>query len=218
MKFDIITIFPNIFSGFLSESLLFKAQKKKLITIKTHYLRDWTEDKHQTVDGKPYGGGPGLVFRIEPLFKAIQSLSLKFKVKSSKLRKKEKIILFSPRGKKFTNELAKKWAKLDRLIFICGRYEGVDERVAEHIADEVVSIGDYVLNGGEVAAMVVIEAVARQLPGFMHDADSAVKDDHAQYTKPEIFEPKKGIKWRVPKVLLSGDHKKIDEWREKHGR
>ena len=218
MKFDIITIFPNIFSGFLSESLLFKAQKKKLITIKTHYLRDWTEDKHQTVDGKPYGGGPGLVFRIEPLFKAIQSLSLKFKVKSSKLRKKEKIILFSPRGKKFTNELAKKWSKLDQLIFICGRYEGVDERVAEHIADEVVSIGDYVLNGGEVAAMVVIEAVARQLPGFMHDADSAVKDDHAQYTKPEIFEPKKGIKWRVPKVLLSGDHKKIDEWREKHGR
>ena len=218
MKFDIITIFPNIFSGFLSESLLFKAQKKKLITIKTHYLRDWTEDKHQTVDGKPYGGGPGLVFRIEPLFKAIQSLSLKFKVKSSKLRKKEKIILFSPRGKKFTNELAKKWAKLDQLIFICGRYEGVDERLATHIADEVVSIGDYVLNGGEVAAMVVIEAVARQLPGFMHDADSAVKDDHAQYTKPEIFEPKKGIKWRVPKVLLSGDHKKIDEWREKHGR
>jgi len=218
MKFDIITIFPGIFNGFLSESLLSKAIKKKIITIKTHYLRDWTEDKHQTVDGKPYGGGPGLVFRIEPLFEAIQSLSLKFKVKSSKLRKKEKIILFSPRGKKFTNELAKKWSKLDQLIFICGRYEGVDERVAEHIADEVVSIGDYVLNGGEVAAMVVIEAVARQLPGFMHDADSAVKDDHAQYTKPEIFEPKKGIKWRVPKVLLSGDHKKIDEWREKHGR
>src|SRR3989344_8701655 len=141
MKFDIITIFPNIFSGFLSESLLFKAQKKKLITIKTHYLRDWTEDKHQTVDGKPYGGGPGLVFRIEPLFKAIQSLSLKFKVKSSKLRKKEKIILFSPRGKKFTNELAKKWSKLDQLIFICGRYEGVDERIAAHNSSGGVSIG-----------------------------------------------------------------------------
>src|SRR3989344_2897791 len=223
MKFDIITIFPGIFNGFLSESLLSKAIKKKIITIKTHYLRDWTEDKHQTVDGKPYGGGPGLVFRIEPLFEAIQSLSLKFKVKSSKLRKKEKIILFSPRGKKFTNELAKKWSKLDQLIFICGRYEGVDERVAEHIADEVVSIGDYVLNGGEVAAMVVIEAVARQLPGFMHDADSAVKDDHAQYTKPEVFRIKeyvlggKGKKQktkilRVPKVLLSGYHKKIEEW------
>src|SRR3989338_5529144 len=209
MKFDIITIFPGIFNGFLSESLLSKAIKKKIITIKTHYLRDWTEDKHQTVDGKPYGGGPGLVFRIEQLFKAIQSLSLKFKVKSSKLRKKEKIILFSPRGKKFTNELAKKWSKLDQLIFICGRYEGVDERVAEHIADEVVSIGDYVLNGGEVAAMVVIEAVARQLKGFMHDADSATKNDHAQYTKPEIFYPLetrnsklKTRPWRVPKVLL----------------
>ncbi|MEK7645782.1 MAG: tRNA (guanosine(37)-N1)-methyltransferase TrmD [Patescibacteria group bacterium] len=216
MKFDIITIFPDIFKGFVSESLLFKAQKKKLVTIKTHYLRDWTEDRHQTVDGKPYGGGPGLVFRIEPLFKAVQSLSLKFKVKSSKLRKKEKIILFSPRGKKFTNELAKKWSKFDRLILICGRYEGVDERVAEYIADEVISVGDFVLNGGEVAAMAVIEAISRQLPDFMHDADSATKDDHAQYTKPEIFYPKKGVSWKVPKVLLSGNHKKIAEWRKKN--
>ena len=212
MKFDIITIFPNIFSGFLSESLLAKAQKKKLITIKTHYLRDWTEDRHQTVDGKPYGGGPGLVFKIEPIYKAVKSL--KSKAKS----KKSKVILFSPRGKKFTNELAKKWSKLDQLILICGRYEGVDERVAEYVADEVVSMGDYVLNGGEVAAMAVIEAVSRQLPGFMHDADSAVKNDHAQYTKPEIFEPKKGTKWRVPKILLSGNHKKIDEWRKKNSR
>ena len=220
MKFDIITIFPNIFSGFLSESLLSKAIKKKIITIKTHYLRDWTEDRHQTVDGKPYGGGPGLVFKIEPIFKAVKAL--KSKVKSNK----SKVILFSPRGKKFTNEMAKKWSKLDQLILICGRYEGVDERVAEYIADEVISMGDYVLNGGEVAAMAVIEAVSRQLSGFMHDADSATKDDHAQYTKPEIFypeqrrgvEPKKGAKWRVPKVLLSGDHKKIAEWREKNGR
>jgi tRNA (guanine37-N1)-methyltransferase len=210
MKFDIITIFPNIFSGFLSESLLSKAQKKKLITIKTHYLRDWTEDKHQTVDGKPYGGGPGLVFKIEPIFKAVNAI----KKKSSS--HKTKVILFSPRGKKFTNDLAKKLSKLDQLIFICGRYEGVDERVADYIADEIVSMGDYVLNGGEVAAMAVIESVSRQLPGFMHDSDSAIKDDHAQYTKPEIFYPKKGTKWKVPKVLLSGNHKKIDDWREKN--
>lgn len=207
MRFDIITIFPGIFKGFLSESLLSKAQKKKLITIKTHYLRNWTEDRHQTVDGKPYGGGPGLVFKIEPIFKAIKAI---------KPSKKSKVILFSPRGKKFTNELAKKWSRLDQLILICGRYEGVDERVATNIADEVISMGDYVLNGGEVAAMAVIETVARQIPGFMHDADSAVKNDHAQYTKPEIFEPKKGIKWRVPKVLLSGNHKKIEEWRKKN--
>ncbi|MDP4001849.1 MAG: tRNA (guanosine(37)-N1)-methyltransferase TrmD [bacterium] len=210
MKFNIITIFPGIFNGFLSESLLSKAQKKKLITIKTHYLRDWTEDKHQTVDGKPYGGGPGLVFKIEPIFKAVTAL--KSKVKSNK----SKVILFSPRGKKFTNELAKKWSRIDQLIFICGRYEGVDERVAKYIADEVISIGDYVLNGGEVATMAVIEAVSRQLPGFMHDADSATKDDHAQYTKPEIFSPKKGVSWKVPKILLSGDHKKIENWRMSH--
>jgi len=216
MKFDIITIFPDIFKGFVSESLLFKAQKKKLITIKTHYLRDWTEDRHQTVDGKPYGGGPGLVFKIEPIYKAVLSIKNQVLRKNKKL--KSKVILFSPRGKKFTNELAKKWSKLDQLILICGRYEGVDERVAEYVADEIISIGDYVLNGGEVAAMAVIEAVSRQLPDFMHDADSAVKDDHAQYTKPEIFEPKKGISWKVPKILLSGNHKKIAVWREKHAR
>jgi len=109
-----------------------------------------------------------------------------------------------------------RWAKLDRLVFICGRYEGVDERVAEHIADEVISVGPYVLNGGEVAAMAAIEAVARLVPGFMHDADSQSKDDHAQFTKPEVFSPKPGVRWRVPKVLLSGNHKKIKEWRERN--
>jgi tRNA (guanine37-N1)-methyltransferase len=209
MQFDVITIFPKIFSGFVSESLLSKAQKKKLITIKTHYLRDWTTDRHQTIDGKPYGGGPGLVFKIEPIFKAVSDIKKKTK------KKKSKVILFSPRGKKFDQSLAKKWAKFDQLIFICGRYEGVDERVADYIADEVISMGDYVLNGGEVAAMGVIEAVSRQLAGFMHDAESASKDDHASYTKPEVFEPKKGTKWRVPKVLLSGNHKAIKTWREK---
>ncbi len=227
MKFDIITIFPNIFSGFLSESLLAKAIKRKIITVKTHYLRDWTEDRHQTVDGKPYGGGPGLVFKIEPIYKAV--LSIKGKVLRQNKKVKSKVILFSPRGKKFTNELAKKWSKLDQLIFICGRYEGVDERVAEYIADEIISMGDYVLNGGEVAAMAVIEAVSRQLSGFMHDADSATKEDHAQYTKPAEFSikeyvlrgkegnKKQKIKiLRVPKVLLSGNHAKIEEWRKKN--
>ena len=202
IKFEVVTIFPNIFSGFLSESLLAKAQAKKLISIKTHYLRKWTTDRHQTIDGKPYGGGPGLVFKVEPIYKAIKAI---------KPKKKSKVILFSPRGKKFTNELAKKWSKLDQLILICGRYEGVDERVAEHLVDELISIGDYVLNGGEVAAMAIIESVSRQLPGFMHDGESSAKDDHAQYTRPEIFK-----KWRVPKVLLSGDHKKIEEWRRRN--
>ena len=210
MRFDIITIFPNIFNGFLSESLLSKAQAKKLLTIKIHYLRDWTTDRHQTVDGKPCGGGPGLVFKVEPIYKAVTDIQKKSKAKKSK------VVLFSPRGQKFTNELAKKYSKLDQIIFICGRYEGVDERVAEHLADEVISTGDYVLNGGEVAAMVVIEAVSRHIPGFMHKEESVSKDDHASYTKPEIFSPKKGVNWKVPKVLLSGDHKKISQWRKNH--
>jgi len=229
MRYDIITIFPGIFQGFLSESLLSKAQKRKLITIKTHFLRKWTTDRHQTVDGKPYGGGPGLVFKVEPIFKAVTALK---KLKVSPVHKvhqvKRKVILFSPRGKKFNNEMAKKYAKLDQLIFICGRYEGVDERVAEHLADDVISIGDYVLNGGEVAAMAVIEAVSRHIPGLMHKKESASKDDHASYTKPEIFIPKisgkskvksqksKVIEWHVPKILLSGNHKKIEEWRRRN--
>ena len=219
MKFEIITIFPRIFEGFVSESLLAKAQKKKIISIKTHYLRKWTTDKHQTVDGKPYGGGPGLVMKVEPIYKAVKSLTSNVK------RQKSKVILFSPRGKQFDQATAKRWLKYDQLIFICGRYEGVDERVAEHIADEVISIGDYVLNGGEVAAMAVIEAVSRLLPGFMHDSQSASKDDHAQYTKPPVFIPntgrskvksQKSKEWKVPPVLLSGDHKKISEWRAKN--
>jgi tRNA (guanine37-N1)-methyltransferase len=208
MKFDIITIFPDIFKGFTSESLLAKAQKKKLIDIRTHYLRKWTDDRHQTVDGKPYGGGPGLVMKIEPIAKAVRDITKK---KAGKTR----VILFSPRGKRFDQLMARKWAKLDRLVFICGRYEGVDERVADHIADEVISVGDFVLNGGEVAAMVVIEAVSRLIPGFMHDAGSQTKEDHPQFTKPEVFVLGKK-KLRVPKVLLSGNHAKIKEWREKN--
>jgi tRNA (guanine37-N1)-methyltransferase len=217
MKFDIITIFPGLFDGFLKESLISKAIHKRLISVRTHYLRKWTTDRHQTVDGKPYGGGPGLVMRVEPIAKAISTIVPKYRSTKSKkgtpvLRHSgTRIILFSPRGKQFDQAMAKRLAKYDQLVFICGRYEGVDERVADHIADEVVSVGPYVLNGGEVAAMAVIEAVARLIPGFMHDADSATKEDHASYTKPEVFSG-----WKVPKVLLSGNHAKIKAWRDKH--
>lgn len=220
MRFDIITIFPDIFSGFIGESLISKAIAKRLISVRTHYLRKWTTDRHQTVDGKAYGGGPGLVMRVEPIAKAVSSIQ---KLESRK-KTKSRVILFSPRGKQMDQAMVKRWAKYNRLVFICGRYEGVDERVADHIADEVVSVGPYVLNGGEVAAMIAIEAVARLVPGFMHDANSQTKEDHPQYTKPEIFYPqrsnlKTGPKvrpWRVPKVLLSGDHAKIKDWRDKH--
>jgi tRNA (guanine37-N1)-methyltransferase len=216
-QFDIISIFPDIFSGFLAESLISKAIKKRLISIRTHYLRKWTTDRHQTVDGKPYGGGPGLVMKIEPIAQAVRAIrSIGVGSKS----KKSRVILFSPRGKQMDQAMVKRWAKLDQLIFICGRYEGVDERVADAIADEMVSVGPYVLNGGEVAAMAAIEAVARLIPGFMHDADSQSKEDHPQYTKPEIFElkerGKKTKRLKVPPVLLSGNHAKIKEWRGKH--
>ncbi|OGN04492.1 MAG: tRNA (guanosine(37)-N1)-methyltransferase TrmD [Candidatus Yanofskybacteria bacterium RIFCSPHIGHO2_01_FULL_44_17] len=211
MKFDIITIFPNIFDGFLTESLLARAQKLGIIKIGIHNLRKWTTDRHQKVDDKPFGGGVGMVMKVEPIFKAVRSL---------RPDKKTRVILFSPRGKKLDQKTAKRLSKYQQLILICGRYEGVDERVAEYIANEVISIGDYVLNGGEVATIVVIEAVSRMIPGFIAKQESALKFDHAQYTRPEIVEIKKGGKikrLKVPAVLLSGDHAKIEKWRKKHG-
>jgi len=228
LEFDIITIFPRIFSSFLEESLIKKAQEKKLIKIKIFNLRDFTIDRHQTVDDRPYGGGLGMVLKIEPIYKVIKSL-VKFKITKSGLKtedKKTKIILFTPRGRKFDQKLAYQLSKLNRIIMICGRYEGVDERVAKYIADIEISIGDYDLMGGELPAMVVIESVARLVPGVLGKPEilkeRITKEkkfiEYPQYTRPEIFEPKKGIKWRVPKVLLSGNHKKIEEWRKKYSK
>ncbi len=207
IRFEIITIFPNIFKGFLEESLIARGQKKKIIKINLHNLRNWTNDKHKTVDDRPFGGGPGMVLKVEPILKTVKSLKTKDK------KKKKRVILFSPRGKKFTQNDARRLSKYDQLIFICGRYEGTDERVADFIADEIISIGSYVLNGGEVATMVLIEAIARLVPGFIAKAESTRKVDHAQYTRPESIEIT-GKKRRVPKVLLSGNHRKISEWRK----
>lgn len=226
-----ITIFPNIFDSFLKESLLARAQVKKLISIKTHNLRKWTADKHKTVDGRPFGGGAGMVFKPEPIFKAVRALSSKFKNQNTKLRK-DRIILLSAKGKTFTQKDARRLAKYNQLIFICGRYEGVDERVAKYVADEEISIGNYILFGGEVPAMVIVEAVSRLIPGVVAKEESiklesfsdkeAKTKEYPQYTRPEIFETKgksfgklRTNKLRVPKVLLSGDHKKIEEWRKK---
>lgn len=209
MRYDIITIFPKIFDGFLRESLLARAQKKKIITVKVHNLRQWTGDKHKTVDDRPFGGGPGMVLKVEPILKAVKGLKSKGK------GRKKRVILFSPRGEKITQADVKRLSKYNQLILICGRYEGVDERVADYIADEVISIGDYILNGGEVAAIVVLEAVSRLIPGFIAKSQSATKTDHAQYTRPEIAVIN-GKKAKVPKVLLSGNHAKIKEWRDEH--
>ncbi len=209
INFDIITIFPKIFDSYFNESLFKRAKKNEILNIKIHDLRDYTEDKHRTVDGSPYGGGPGMVLKVEPIYKAVEKL---------KPNKKTRVILFSTRGKKLDSEMAKRLAKYDRLILICGRYEGVDERVAENVADEEVSIGDYVLSGGEIPAMVLMETVSRFIPGFLGKYESLedVKGYYPTYTRPEVFEIKNGKKTKrlkVPEVLLSGDHKKIEDWR-----
>jgi len=211
INFDIITIFPKIFDSYFKESLIAKAQKKKLIKIKVHDLRKWASGVHKTVDDRPFGGGFGMIMKVEPIYKAVFALK----------KKKTRVILFSPRGKKFDQKKAFQLSKYDRLIFICGRYEGIDERVNKHIADEIISIGDYDLMGGEIPAMVVIETVSRLIPGVLGKKEllkeRITKEkgfiEYVQYTRPEGFK-----KWNVPKVLLSGDHKKINEWRKKHNR
>lgn len=217
LRFDIITIFPEIFDSYFKESLIKRALEKRLIEIKVHDLRKWAQDRHKTVDDRPFGGGIGMVMKVEPIYRAVEE------IKKKRKREKIKVILFSPGKKKFNQTLAHRFGKLHQLILICGRYEGVDQRVAKHIADEEISIGDYVLMGGELPAMVVIETVTRLIPGaigkpqLLKERITPKKGfiEYPQYTRPEIFCPKKGICWRVPKVLLSGDHKRIHAWRER---
>jgi tRNA (guanine37-N1)-methyltransferase len=217
--FDVITIFPNFFDSFKNEALIVRGIKKKLLSIKTHNLRDWTTDNHKTVDDRPYGGGAGMVMKIDPIYKAVKSL--KFKIKSKKTR----IILLSAKGKIFNQKKAQQLSKYNNLVFICGRYEGVDERVARHIADEEISIGEYVLFGGEVATMVIMEAVSRLIPGVIAKEESVENEsfsggtnrEHPQYTRPDVY-IMNGKKLKVPLVLLSGDHAKIEEWRKKNSK
>ncbi len=196
-QFDIITIFPNILDSYFSESLFKRGQQNKLLKIVTHNLRQWTTDRHRTVDDRPYGGGVGLLFKIEPLIKAITKI---------KKKKKSRIILTAANGKQFTQRDASRLAKYDQLIFVCPRYEGADARV-EKLVDEKLSIGNYVLTGGELAAAVMIDAVARHIPGFVGKEESVAGDshrvdgylEHPHYTRPEVVEYK-GKKLRVPKV------------------
>ena len=216
IQFDIITIFPQIFDSYFKESLIKKAQKEKKIKIKVHNLRNWAKDKHQTIDDRPFGGGLGMVFKIEPIYKALK------KIKKSNT--KSKIILFTPRGKQFNQKIAYQLSKLNQIIMICGRYEGVDERVAKKIADIELSVGPYDLMGGEIPAMIIVETISRLIPGVLGKKQllkqRITKEkgfiEYPQYTRPEVFEPIKNKKWKVPKVLLSGHHKKIEEWRKKH--
>lgn len=241
-QFDIITIFPEMFESYFGESIIKRAQQKKLIKIKIHNLRDYTTDKHRKVDDKPYGGGPGMILMVEPIAKTLlQATSYQLPAK-----KKRRIIMLTPAGKRFTQREAERLAKYDQLVLLCGRYEGFDARIDE-LVDEKISIGDYVLAGGELPAMVVMEAVARHVPGVVGhenaldeetfsppsaEASGGKKDldyiEYPQYTRPEIFKwqmlarQSRGGggangKWRrlaVPKVLLSGNHAAIKKWRQ----
>lgn len=215
MKFDILTIFPNIFDSYFGESIIKRAQASETVEIKTYNLRDYTADKHRNTDDTPYGGGAGMVMRVEPIFNCVNEI----KNHESSIMNQEKIrtILFSAKGKRFTQADAHRLLQYDRLIMVCGRYEGVDERVAEHVVDEEISIGDFVLTGGEIPAMVVVDSVTRLLPGVLGNDQSAIIESHSeegyleypQYSKPEEFEG-----WKVPEILLSGNHGEIEKWRK----
>ncbi len=214
MKFDIITIFPKIFDSYLNESMIKRAQAKKLVDIRIHDLREFALNKHKKVDDRPYGGGPGMVLKVEPLIKVISSILQN----KSKKDKKIKIILFSAAGKQFDGKMAANWAKQHRqLVMIAGHYEGVDERVRKIFKLEEISIGPYVLTGGELPALIMVDAVSRHLPGFLGKEQSLEEKRLGvgvpMYTRPEIFFWQKK-KYKVPEVLISGDHKKITEWRK----
>ncbi len=208
MRFDIITIFPEMFAGVLSGGIVRKAREKGLLEIGVHDLRDFTRDKHRQVDDRPYGGLEGMVLKPEPVFRAVETL---------RRGGESRVYLLSPQGTPFSNAEARRMAAEEQIILICGRYEGVDERVAEHLVDGEISIGDYVLTGGEPAAVVVVDAASRFIPGVVGKEDSVEHDsfaggilDYPHYTRPREF---RGMK--VPPILFSGDHKKIERWRRK---
>lgn len=217
LQVDIVSIFPDMFPGYFEASILGRAQKIKLLKIKFHQLRDYAQDKHQHVDDKPFGGGPGMVMKVEPFHKAMVALKLRTKKgERTAASKKTRVILTSAKGKLFTQADAHRLAKYERLVFLCGRYEGVDERVAQHLADEELSIGPYVLTGGELAAMVMTDAITRLKPGVLGKSESlaqeswsdSIEREYPQYTRPEDY-----LGWKVPENLLSGNHAQIAAWR-----
>ncbi|MGB9672530.1 MAG: tRNA (guanosine(37)-N1)-methyltransferase TrmD [Anaerolineales bacterium] len=207
MRFDVFTILPEVLVPYLNSSILQRAQQRGLIEVYLHNIRNYTTDKHQTTDDEPYGGGGGMVMKVEPIFTAIETVL--------GIPAPCPVILLTPQGRLFNQKIAQELSRLPRLALICGRYEGVDERVRQHLATDEISIGDYVLTGGELAALVLIDAISRPIPGVLGDPEGAMDDSHAMglleyphYTRPAEFRG-----WKVPDVLLSGDHKRIARWR-----
>ena len=208
MRFEILTTFPGIIEAVAGESILGKAQQRGLIDVEAVNLRDFTSDKHRTTDDSPFGGGPGMVMKCEPVFEAVETLV-------SRRPGKPRILLMTPQGRRFDQAMAEQLVHESHIIMICGRYEGVDERIREHLVTDEVSIGDYVLTGGELAAMVVLDAVARLLPGVLGDESSPESEsfssgllEYPQYTRPAEFRG-----YKTPDVLLSGNHEQIRKWR-----
>ena len=215
MTFHLLTIFPEFFRGPFEHGVVQRAAEAGLIEIRIHDLRKWTADRHRTVDDRPFGGGEGMLMKVEPLFQAVEEI---FPEKSPERTAERKVVLLSAQGRRFDQALAREFAAAEELLLICGRYEGVDERVAEHLADYEISVGDFVLSGGELAAALVVDVVARLQAGVLGNSDSAVYEsfgeegvlDCPQYTRPAEFRG-----WRVPEVLLGGNHEEIRKWRRK---
>ncbi|MDO8602634.1 MAG: tRNA (guanosine(37)-N1)-methyltransferase TrmD [Candidatus Omnitrophota bacterium] len=213
MLIDVLTIFPKMFDAVMGESIIKRAQEKKVVEINIIDLRLFSKDKHRKVDDKPFGGGPGMVMNAEPFFEAVSYIRRKTKDR----RLKTRTILLSPKGKKFSQALAVKLSKYEHMVLLCGHYEGIDNRVAEHLADDEISIGDFILTGGELPAMAIIDSVVRLVPGVLGDENSCKDEsfsgnllEYPHYTRPADYS---GMK--VPDVLLSGNHGKIEEWRRK---
>ena len=210
MRIDIITIFPRMFGPVLNESIVKRAQNKRKVEIYIHNLRDYSQDKHKKVDDRPFGGGSGMVMRPEPIFRAVEDIKLKAKIKKSK------VILLCPQGERLSQKVLTRFAKYKHLILICGHYEGIDERVRQYLVDEEISIGDYVLTGGELPAMVLVDCMVRLIPGVLGDKNSLNFESFAgnlleypHYTRPANYR-----RMKAPAILLSGNHKKIAQWRQ----
>jgi tRNA (guanine37-N1)-methyltransferase len=219
MQFDVFTLLPEVFPSYLDTSILKRARQKGLIDVRIHNIRDYTHDKHHTTDDTPYGGGGGMVMKPEPVFEAVESvLGLETLPPSGTMQAKPvtvPVILLTPQGRVFNQRVAEEFSRYQHIALLCGRYEGVDERIREHLVTDEISIGDYVLTGGELPALMIIDAVSRLLPGVLGDPTGAEDDSHSMglleyphYTKPPEFRG-----WKIPDVLASGNHAKIDEWR-----
>ena len=213
MQFEVFTLLPDVFPPYLESSILQRARQRGLVSVNVHNIRDYTHDKHHVTDDTPYGGGGGMVMKPEPIFEAVESV---MRLGTHQAHPQHApIIMLTPQGRVFTQSVAKELSRHERIGLLCGRYEGMDERIRKRLVTDEISIGDYVLTGGELPALIVIDAITRLIPGVLGDPDGAVDDSHAtglleypHYTRPPEFRG-----WKVPEILLSGDHAKVDQWR-----